>query len=753
MKQIAIIGLIILLSTNTIYASVQHDIDTYGYYSYSDTQDHYVKWTNASSVGKIQVSIQYCRGVCGDGGEVYVQANIQNMPLADWYYKTLYDNAECVEDECYYACPTFSHTYDLVSGHFYHGGGISGGSGATNCGSGVTWKNTYIFYLGNEYFISGNTGCVDKVILSIKDNTDIYVEVDNKVLTSSDSFNFSIIEGESYYLNFSDGHAYQFDCTSNLVYNYDLCAYTTIYLKDYCGNTMTNTSVDIYKSDSGSFETYEFVGNYRNTNPVQLLVSDIGEGKMLDIYFDTDMETYHTIDYCEDKTISLLHPSKWWSISFGAFDDMTHNPIQYMKMTVNQSCKICPDRPLTTHGMTGDDGYKMFVYLSAENAYVKMDNDQYGGDKFFVGGLGDAFQTHYILDTYLNLSGTMPDDYHNETENMSAGCSIRFQDDSGRVDNRINDTDTYVDLYYNNGNCTATLKFQRLYSTYWMSKMSWNIPALESGYKRVYNVNFSDYNANYRGYMYAEACECNSTLSLYVTNETVEEEEHYQNLTASCWFRHQLGDGQVDYKSPIEIVAYGNATDAFLLDINLTLYNSTGELTTYQCDWADFSTASIKWYYVWQPSVNYISGENYTVVMTGYNGHKLDADEVWTSNFVGNELTVFVKDNYNQQVKYSTIFIEDWGSIATGAWNYATVTGLPDGDYQYKASKSGYIVSGWDTVTLTEHESVTCVLVALEETSVIGQKMADADIKSMFIPLMYILFIFMILGAFQYANK
>ena len=286
-----------------------------------------------------------------------------------------------------------------------------------------------------------------------------------------------------------------------------------------------------------------------------------------------------------------------------------------------------------------------------------------------------------------------------------------------------------------------------------MTKNEWNIPALESGSKTIPNSNFSNYNTNYRAYMYTYTCNCNSTLSLYVLNQTVEEEEHYQNLSTNCWFKYQLGGGQVDYKSPVEIVAYANATDVFLLDINLTLYNSTGELATYQCNWADFASASIKWYYIWQPSISYQVGENYTIIMTGYNGHNLSADEVWTSKIRNTELTVFVKDNYNQQIDYATIFIEDWGSIATGSYNYATVTGLPDGDYQYKATKSGYITSGWASITLAGDESVTCVLVEIESTSVIGQKMSDEDIKSMFIPLMYILFIFMILGAFMYAME
>ncbi len=601
-------------------------------------------------------------------------------------------------------------------------------------------------------YIKGDCDCISDLSFHLYNGTH-WSRIKNE--EDPTDYEYEIINGCTYKLIY-DSVEYEFTASdTNITFNMDNCAYTTINLKDYCGNKMQNTSVDIYKSDGGAPASYEFVGNYWATNPINLLVSDIGEGKMLDIYFDTDMGTYHHIDYCEEKTIDVLHPLKWWSISFGAFDDMTHEPIPNIKMVVNQTCKICPGRALVTNGFTDATGYKMFTCLSAKNVNIRMDNDLYGGDRFFVGGLGDAFHTHHIIDTYLNLSDEMPFDDYNNTDNMSIGCNIHFKDVSGHVDNHINDTDAYVDLYYNNGNCSATLKFQRLYGTYWMTKESYNIPINESGHERILNSNFSEYNACYRATMTATECECNSTLSLYVTNETVQEEEHYENLSTYIRFNHQLGGSQVDYRSPISIKAYAYTNySAYLLNINLTLYEQTTQIATKQCDWADFAGATPKWFYTWDPNVEYDIGKNYTVVMTGYNGLNLCADDVWTSNIRNNKLTVNVQDNHGAPLAYSTVFVQDWGSIALDSATSTTIEGFDDSSHQYKATKSGYLSSGWSTITFNaSDEIVTCILTESSTESVTGYKLKDEEVKSFFIPLMYMLLIMILIGGLLNATK
>lgn len=603
-----------------------------------------------------------------------------------------------------------------------------------------------------SHYINGSLECVSELSLDVYDGAG-WLNVYNNSSPGA-YYNYSVMEGREYRLTFNS-FIYQFTAlASDTIYNYDGCEYCKIYLKDNCGNMMQNTSCDIYKSDGGVPASYEFVDNYWNTNPINLLVSDIGEGKMLDIYFDTDQGEYHQIDYCEEKIIDVLHPTKWWAINFGAFNTTTHNPIPDMKMHVNQSCKPDPEKLLRTYAYSGADGYAMFTGLSAQKVYIRMDNDVYQGDRFWVGGLGDAFGTYYKIDTYLDMSGDP--DWGNGTENLSAECNIYFKDNSSIITNHIEDTDEYVDLYYQNGNCTATLKFQRLYSTYWMTKESYNIPINETGYKRLLNSNFSTSGVGYRAIMTASECECNSTMQLYVTNETIEEEQHYENLTAYCSFKHQLGGGQVDYRSDVEISAFAfTNTSATLLNINLTLYEQTSEIATFQCDWADFAGATPKWVFVWTPPVSYDMGKNYTVKMTGYNGHLLDTDDVWTSDIRNNELTVTVTDNNGLPLSYCYVYLEGWGQAETGDSNVCTIGGLGDGEYQYQATKSGYTTQGWESVNFTGYDqSVTVVLqTAYSANTVRGVKLNDTEIKSIFLPMFFLLWILIIFGGFKYVSK
>ena len=140
--------------------------------------------------------------------------------------------------------------------------------------------------------------------------------------------------------------------------------------------------------------------------------------------------------------------------------------------------------------------------------------------------------------------------------------------------------------------------------------------------------------------------------------------------------------------------------------------------------------------------------------MTGYNDLNLGADDVWTSNIRNNKLTVHVKDNHNTPLAYSTLFVQNWGSIALDSATQTDIEGLGDGAYQYKATKSGYLSSGWSTITFDDaDEIVTCILTKEVAESVTGYKLQDSEIKAFFIPLMYILLIMMLLGGLMNAAK
>jgi hypothetical protein len=131
--------------------------------------------------------------------------------------------------------------------------------------------------------------------------------------------------------------------------------------------------------------------------------------------------------------------------------------------------------------------------------------------------------------------------------------------------------------------------------------------------------------------------------------------------------------------------------------LNYTIINLT---------WADFVTADTKWYYEWKPDHAYADGHNYTVQMHGYDYYLLRTDYINASDFRKNKLTIIVKDRAGNNLNNAYVFLEGYGSLSTGISYYNSYEGLDNGDYRYKASKSGYIGAGWDNVNLTEGDEI-----------------------------------------------
>lgn len=612
-----------------------------------------------------------------------------------------------------------------------------------------------------EFSATGTTGCLNYIELYIKNSSSMWDFIDKDL--SPNSYSFTIINQSEYKLSFSDGTSYEFLCNNSSVqFDLDTCEHCNLTINDNCGYKMSNTSVDIYKSEGGDPATYRFVDNYWATNPISLLLgTDCNLTDQLDIFIITDQGTEHKLIYADNQTHNLFHSTKYWVFTLIAEDDETGVKIEGVKTQLNQSCKINSATPLKTYTYTNNQGKATFGGLSSALSYVWMyKSGEYKSERFYCGfgfgAGGDAFNTNYYFNVEMNAStnDSLPD-WENETENVSAECAIHFQNQGGHIRNRINDTDSYVDLYYDNGNCSSVLRFEKCYGTYWMNKISWNIPINESGYKRILNTNFSDYTYNYRGRMYSYECECNSTLRLYVTNETAEEEQHYQNLTTYTCFKHKLAGDQIDYRSPVEIYAYANATDAFLLDINLTLYNNTQEIASYQTNWADYAGATKKWWYIWTPTIEYDIGENYTIVMSGYNGLNLSSDSVWTSDIKQFTIFVYTEDQSGNALSNCKIYMQGWGEIEMDTTTFTSISGLSSGEYQIQATKSGYTSSGWQVANLTEGDaSITLTLRQIAgTTTVVGVKMRDSEIKNIYIPLMYILLIMIIFGGLWYVSR
>ena len=142
--------------------------------------------------------------------------------------------------------------------------------------------------------------------------------------------------------------------------------------------------------------------------------------------------------------------------------------------------------------------------------------------------------------------------------------------------------------------------------------------------------------------------------------------------------------------------------------------------------------------------------------MIGFDGYVLRTDHVdCFTDDRKNKLTVKVKDAYGTNLNNAYIYLEGWGSLPTGSIYYNAYEGIDNGDYRYKASKSGYTSSGWNEVNLTDEDKIVWYVLSEDytNTSTAAQKFTDDDIKEFFFPLMFFLLICIILGGLKYVSN
>jgi hypothetical protein len=305
-------------------------------------------------------------------------------------------------------------------------------------------------------------------------------------------------------------------------------------------------------------------------------------------------------------------------------------------------------------------------------------------------------------------------DLDGNNSDLHGGVEIWFVDESGYRTTSIADTDSYVDLWFvnkNSGNSPMALEFQQSYTgNYYWDELSWNIPYKKFGFKRIYNVNFTPHNYYYRGNIYNDSLsQWNRIKYLEVGNKTLDEEIHYENLTTHLWFQHATIDHKMDYRNDIEIVCNAASNNSTLLDLDIELYDNAVLVDYINLTWADFAGASIKWFYVWYPNHDYVTGHNYTTKMVGYDGYILRTDHVdcYTDAVIRkNKLTIGVKDRFGNNLNNCYIYLEDWGSLPTGSTYYNSYEGIDNGYYRYKASKSGYTGTGWADITMSDDDEI-----------------------------------------------
>jgi hypothetical protein len=601
--------------------------------------------------------------------------------------------------------------------------------------------------------ISGDTCGVDTVALYGKvSDTETYIILDN-INIIDDHYQFMLGNNTDYKLIFSDGHEYEFSYIDTAItYDYSICNYITLNFKDNCGNLLPETwgrwytpnesFSNLFHTSSGSYDIL-----YDNPDYLELQV------------FSAIGKLWYNIANPQETSYTILNDKIAWHNNIYINDGNTSAKIEDALVTFSQDCIIDSSIYPVRQKYSNADGYACFGQCELDMAYITVTATGYKP-------LSDSISPIH-LDAF-NLGQTTiatlypVDDPTNESTLTESGTIattyIYFQDNSSHHTNSILDTDEYVDLYYYNNNSESaamTLKFRK-YNIYtgFIDLLSWNIPHDTSGYKRIYNANFSDHTYSYRGYLYnVEIDGWNRIKHLSVRNETKEEIDHYQNLSTNLWFVNKNQEGSIDFREDLSIVAYANSDNSSLLEISLELYNNSVYVDHINLTWADFVSADTKWFYEWEPDHAYVDEHNYTVRMHGYDYYLLKTDFINASDYRKNKLTIIVKDRAGNNLNNAYIFLEGYGSLSTGISYYNSYEGLDNGDYRYKASKSGYTGAGWDNVNLTEGDEIVAYILTSDtgNTTYIPIKTSDADIQSFFFPMMFILFIFILMGAFRYV--
>ena len=146
--------------------------------------------------------------------------------------------------------------------------------------------------------------------------------------------------------------------------------------------------------------------------------------------------------------------------------------------------------------------------------------------------------------------------------------------------------------------------------------------------------------------------------------------------------------------------------------------------------------------------------------MIGFNDAVIEMDTCFTNATgdnpyaTGNALTIRVFDQSTIPLSQSTVYIEDWGTQSTGIDHKITFTGLGNDEYQYRASKPNYRDRGFKSIILTADESANYILDKISTVHQVKEsRFTNRMIKDIYLPMMYILLIVIIFGAFKYVSN
>jgi len=310
------------------------------------------------------------------------------------------------------------------------------------------------------------------------------------------------------------------------------------------------------------------------------------------------------------------------------------------------------------------------------------------------------------------------------------------------------------------GNCTNIL-YVEYWNDGWIIDSQWTLTPKETGYKQFTSANWTAGETTiYRGRLWAYSCACDANDQLKVWNATDENITIFENLTANVLFRHKIGGQYINPNAPISILSYASSNNTTLMNIDLKLYNETTLVDTISYDvfsWWDGNSFNPV---TWKPNYEYAAGFNYTVRMYGLNDALLDIDTVFANATgdnpfdTGNTLCVEVFDQNNMPLANSFVYVEGWDTKPTGNDNKICFSGMPDDTYNYRATKPSYQDRGFLNVDLDSDKTVNYILDKISEVhSVSDARLSNTQIKNIYLPLMYLLFIMILIGGLKYVSK
>ena len=608
----------------------------------------------------------------------------------------------------------------------------------------------------DTYNITGNVGCLDNVSLYTYINGSYQYSTTN----TSDYYLFEVVDEESYKLIFSNGHEYEFAVVgSDITYNYDACIKTTYDFKEFCGNLIPD-SEGFYIEKIGNTV---YAANNFYTSSGTLIIS---ESPADNIYVSASpffgQIGWFLDPIVNDTTYTLTNPQISWGLKVIVQNESDGSLIDDAMVKVDQDC-YCTDgystrQKLTVNGMSqfGDMSLQDASLFVMKYGYKILDENTTEYSTFLSGRSNFSSKTWIVklVPFWSENSST----FYEVTNKVD----IHFRDVNGNRTSKILDTDSEVYLYYENNNTeeeAMTLKFQSSSThTCFIDVQSWNIPYDEIGHKIIVNADFTPHDYSYRAVIYNSSIYgWNKTIPLTVRNATKEDEQHYENLTTNLWFLY-ANDGRVDYRDDMKIAIHAQSNNTTLMTIDVELWKDGVYIDCKNLTATDFSGANFPYYYVWNPTFDYVSGSNYSVRMYGFDRTILETDyvECITDDVTRkNKLTIIVKNQDDINLDNAFVYLEDYGSISTGTNHYASFEGLDNGYYRFKATKPDYVGTGWSDIIFSDSdETVTYTLTwsgSGEGGTMQQQKMKDADMSNIYLMLMAIVLIFVIFGGFKYA--